>query len=482
MNNYLLQLLKEVKTIIIPGLGALTLTNEHTGEMMFMAYLKFDDGTLAKHIAEKEGIDLNDAKNRITKFVSEVNAQLDKGESYEMHQFGTFSKAGGEITFEQWSVTSASAGPVATEVNTTAEPAEAPEAAAYQEKNSIREELPTTEPEGMGIATASAVVDNSDSANSTAEPEIMEELPDPERERAMTAIIPESTAPPVIDAPEQKPVVELTDKGFDTQKVPAAAPEEKPEVTSAPRVPINDVPEVTKHDPGVGPSPKEILEAKDVQAAQKQMNKKGAQARKSAKRTSVLYYILWGVLVLILGGATYVAVNFETLKYDFPVLAGLAGDKENATAPEPSIEDTLIAEPDPAETPVEEPVQEPAPEPVTEASVPAPPIATKPAAQPKPYNSTPPRPVASSGNSSAAIGQPDPSKPFHVIGGSFSSEANAKRFARDLMAKGQSSVTVGETGGTYRVSIASFATRDEAVAANAQLKSIVPSAWVYKWK
>lgn len=469
MNNYLLQLLKEVKTIIIPGLGALTLTNEHTGEMMFMAYLKFDDGTLAKHIAENEGIDLSDAKNRITKFVREVNAQLDKGESYDMYQFGTFSKVGSEITFEQWSGTSASTGPVATEANLTAELAETPEAAAHQEENSIREELPATAPEGMDIAIASAIVANGDNENSSAEPEIM------------TAIIPESTAPPVIDVPEQKSVVELTGKGFDTQKVPAA-PEEKPQVTSAPHVPINDVPEVTKHDPGVAPSPKEILEAKDAQAAQRQTNKKAVQAPKSAKRTSVLYYILWGVLVLILGGATYVAVNFETLKYDFPVLAGLAGDKENATAPEPSIEDTLIAEPDPAETPVEGPVQEADPEPVTEAPAPAPPIAAKPAAQPKSYNSRPSRPVASSGNSSAAIDQPDPSRPFHVIGGSFSSEANAKRFARDLMAKGQSSVTIGETGGTYRVSIASFATRDEAVAANAQLKSIVPSAWVYKWK
>ena len=51
MNNYLLQLLKEIKTIIIPGLGALTLTNEATGEMMFMPYLKYDDGTPAANVA-----------------------------------------------------------------------------------------------------------------------------------------------------------------------------------------------------------------------------------------------------------------------------------------------------------------------------------------------------------------------------------------------------------------------------------------------
>jgi hypothetical protein len=65
MNNYLLQLLKEVNMLIIPGLGAINIVNKSTGEFMFMNYMKHDDGTLAKHIAEKEGWELNDAKNSI---------------------------------------------------------------------------------------------------------------------------------------------------------------------------------------------------------------------------------------------------------------------------------------------------------------------------------------------------------------------------------------------------------------------------------
>ncbi len=80
-----------------------------------------------------------------------------------------------------------------------------------------------------------------------------------------------------------------------------------------------------------------------------------------------------------------------------------------------------------------------------------------------------------------AIGSPDPSKPYHVIGGSFGSEANAKRLARQLIGKGQPSVVVGEFNGMYRVSIASFATEAEANAASNDLKSIVPAAWVFKW-
>lgn len=102
MNNYLLLLLKELKTIIIPGLGALTITNEATNELLFMPFLKYDDGTLSKYIADKEGMTENDAKNLIAKFVREVLAELDKGEPYDMYQFGSFTKENNEIVFKQW--------------------------------------------------------------------------------------------------------------------------------------------------------------------------------------------------------------------------------------------------------------------------------------------------------------------------------------------------------------------------------------------
>jgi hypothetical protein len=62
MDKYLLEILKDVNTIIIPGLGALTITNSDTGEIMFMGFLKHDDGQLSKYIAEKEGWDENEAK------------------------------------------------------------------------------------------------------------------------------------------------------------------------------------------------------------------------------------------------------------------------------------------------------------------------------------------------------------------------------------------------------------------------------------
>lgn len=100
MDKYLLEILKESNTIIIPGLGALTITNKETGETMFMPYLQHDDGKLAAFISEKDGIDEADAKNMVAKYVREIQTELDKGESYSMFGLGEFMKADdGDIEF-----------------------------------------------------------------------------------------------------------------------------------------------------------------------------------------------------------------------------------------------------------------------------------------------------------------------------------------------------------------------------------------------
>ena len=62
MEKHLLTILKEANTIIIPRLGALTITNDATGEIMFMPYLKYDDGKLAEFISKAENISTDEAK------------------------------------------------------------------------------------------------------------------------------------------------------------------------------------------------------------------------------------------------------------------------------------------------------------------------------------------------------------------------------------------------------------------------------------
>ncbi len=486
MNNYLLQLLKEVKTIIIPGLGALTLTNEQTGEMMFMSYLKFDDGTLARHIAEKEGLDINDAKNISAKFVREVTARLDKGDSYDMYQFGKFMKVDGDVAFEQWQGGAAASTETVPAPQAEVIPVVVPEPIVETviEKHIVPEEKPIEpEPKPEEITPE---IENVPEESTT----VKEEIPMTEQEAVAASIA--SALVEDAEIIEEHPVVELDDKGFHTENVPVE-PVPEPEIVHETPEPINEVPEVTKPEPDVAPSPKDILAAQDAQkekekaakAAVKKDTKKPVKpvTDKPKRKTSVFAYILWGIIVLVLGGGTYVAINFESLKKDFPILADLAGDSSageetaKAETPADTTETTEEVEPDTTNaeletTTEEEVVTQPEPAPVVEQPAPTPPPAVS---KPKPS-----RPRASSG-SNVSIGKPDPAKPFHVIGGSFSSEANANRFARELISKGQPSVIVGEFNGMYRVSIASFPTKEEALQAHGNLKSIVPQAWVFKW-
>ena len=133
MDKYLLEILKNVNTIIIPGLGALTITNHDTGEIMFMSYLKHDDGKLVSYIVENEGMDELDAKNLIAKYVREIQLTVDKGESYDMFQFGSFFKNGDEIDFKNWE------GDKTTEIKDTVEEEEVIEPPVIKE-----EEAPNT--------------------------------------------------------------------------------------------------------------------------------------------------------------------------------------------------------------------------------------------------------------------------------------------------------------------------------------------------
>ena len=103
MNKHLQEILKESNTIIIPGFGALTITSAKTGDIYFMPFLKHDDGRLAKYVAEKENIDVNEAKKNIVEYVNTLTKALDQGEEYEIIEFGKFIiNKSNEIEFLKW--------------------------------------------------------------------------------------------------------------------------------------------------------------------------------------------------------------------------------------------------------------------------------------------------------------------------------------------------------------------------------------------
>ncbi|MNJ85156.1 Sporulation related domain protein [compost metagenome] len=454
MNNYLLQLLKEVKTLIIPGLGALTVTNESTGEILFMPYLKFDDGTLAKHIAGKENMELLDATNLISKFVREVTAELDKGNSYDMYQFGRFIKIDGEIAFEVWS------GSTAPAENTTP-----PVVETKQEEVKI-DEVPKTVEEKTPVV----------------EKEIVSEKQEVKTE-----------------APEPKPIIVETPKVEEVKAPKAEEPKEKE----------TPLPEKEKIVPPVIPVVEKPQAKAPVKKEAPKKEKAAVKEPKPKKKSSVLSYILWGLLVLILGSGTFIAIKFESLKKDFPILADLAGDNDDVakgsndvkvledeadvnidsnTDSEPVPEDQVqVVEDKLPENKIEEKAKKPAPvvketpapKLVKETPKPIKKPVTKPAVKPevtvnkKPVKKTP---VSTSGSSASF----DSSKPFHVIAGSFGSEANANKLAAKLRSQGFGDAAVTMHNGMHRVSVKGFGTLNEATAEVAKVQGSVPGAWVLK--
>ena len=138
---------------------------------------------------------------------------------------------------------------------------------------------------------------------------------------------------------------------------------------------------------------------------------------------------------------------------------------------EPVPEDQVqVVEDQLPETKVEEPKkvvipkkETPAPKPKTTVTV-----NKKPVTKSKPQNT---------GGSVAAF---DGSRHFHIIAGSFGSEANAKKLAQKLQSKGFNEASVTMNNGMYRVSVKGFSTLNEATAEAAAIQNSVPGAWVLK--
>jgi hypothetical protein len=114
MDNFIYELLKENKSVILPEFGSLSYTDEAKGTVMFNPYIKFNDGKLEKFLCEKHGLDKQDAVNRIAKFVKDLELKVNTGEPYSIFQVGRFVKTTqGDIDFESWGTYESVAAPSA---------------------------------------------------------------------------------------------------------------------------------------------------------------------------------------------------------------------------------------------------------------------------------------------------------------------------------------------------------------------------------
>ncbi|MEN9997334.1 MAG: hypothetical protein RI922_324 [Bacteroidota bacterium] len=421
MNQYLLSILREVNTIIIPGVGALTITNAATGEIMFMPYLKFDDGKLAQHISEKEGMELNDAKNLVAKYVREIEAQLNIGESYDMYQFGSFYKnSEGEIEFKPWNgineiqssetlINQSNIEPEPTTDNTidnieiVEEPIQA-EPLINEPEISNNENILQLKKEHQEKETE----DELDTASSVAE-FVVEETIHP-----VISEIREESIPETIYTEEQQ--------WNDDLDLP----------------PINSKIERPK---------KPIIE----------------KVQKDKKRKSSAKIIIITFAFLLIGGGTTVVLMRNQLGITIPFFSASKESTEvkSTKSTKSTVEEETTTETEPTE--IDETVEKSTTESPVESVL----------------------EEQSASNTSKMIqtstGSVNPSQPFHVIAGAFKEKSNAERFRDRLRESGNSnSEIIGEFDGLFMVSVTSRSNLQDAQEAQ-KTNTTISKSWIFRF-
>ncbi len=98
--KYIHELIQDHDRVIIPNFGAFLKSKGEIRNIIFNEFIKFNDGQLINHIAEKEGFPISDAATRVDDFVSKVKQDLEKGKKIEFEGVGTlYNDEQGRIRF-----------------------------------------------------------------------------------------------------------------------------------------------------------------------------------------------------------------------------------------------------------------------------------------------------------------------------------------------------------------------------------------------
>lgn len=499
MNKYIIELLRLQTSVIIPGFGSLMITSTKSGSVVFNALLKFNDGALAKYIAEKEGIDQQNAQNQIAKFVREIEAELAKGNDFGIFQLGKFKKNNsGDIVFiqDQASLTT---------LKTDGEPAEKKSEPALNDKkeeikHAVVEKIDETKVTSTAtdqIKSLSDTLNTSEAEikkqaadeikNQEIKPQIEKEIPvkqdknifvpadqnsslekkgeqlvDKKIESAKADIsknIPLATASKK-EPLQEKNIFKPTEENKTDSKPAQTAPEKPADVASenknqAEPIKTNTTDKV-KSDKKEEPKKESVKEKFRKDKPQKVKNQPvGEKKPKKKKRT-----LMWIIIIIILGGGGYAGWHFRD-KINAFLHTGVNSDETDSTHAQTttphdstatdvhtdvSVQDTVMTETE-TETQSETEVE----------------------SQQTEHETTTVQTNHSSGGS------------YHIIGNSFSSETNADNYVKKMREKGYDATNLGkQSNGLYMVSLRSFATREEAKAGLEAVKADASGAYVYK--
>jgi cell division septation protein DedD len=434
MDKYLVEILKETNTIIIPGIGALTMTDRSSGEVMFMSFLKHDDGAFAKFIAEKEGLGIDEAKDKVASYVREIEAKLSAGESYDMPTFGSFRKDNaGDMMFEQ------NKGGVdgSTSVEVPAQMDEA-DLAVHEEEASIEPELQAAVPES---ASEETIIEETSMQETVVEPE--ELIVETETGADEAAIIEETPMQETVVEPELEQQIKESPIEVANREKPVYTEEEQ----------WNDDLDLPPVNATVERPKKPILE----------------KAKADKKRRSPMLLILIIAAVIVLGGATTVVLYGENLglfmakeEVKEQVEEELDEDKIDEWYDADETEDNEEADGDEEDSKDEESsvVTEDKPVVVEKKTV----VAEK-------------KPVQVEVKKVSAVPSAT-NGAYHIVAGAFGDVSNAERLVTKLKGLGYSAQVLAQLNGLHVVSAGSYPSQQEAERALKENAANLPKAWV----
>jgi hypothetical protein len=428
MNAYIIKFLKEINTLIIPNFGALTITDAASGEILFLPYLKYDDGKLVNFIAEQKGISTDEAKELIAESILGIQKKLELGENYPIESLGSFGKSKtGEIEFisEHFQRTPVSETDEATN-------AFAPSAL----KSEPQKSTPEIENQEQIISDEPAIIPI---------------------ESEQEAIVPElELESEVIDLAENS--IEIAEESIALETPENEILEEK--IVLSDEIEVNDAPIYSEEDQWKDDLDLPPLNAK-IERPKKPILEK---TRKDKKPKRPIFYLLLLFAVLMIGGVLTISLfynSFEKLYISHSKTPTEEIKAENIPKKNESENLKVIKQ--------KEEGTRKASESTKEEAIQETPISEKPEV------------FGDSELIQTSTGQVNRTKPYHVIGGAFMAKSNAERYQNKLISAGNNSVIVGKFDQLYIVSIGSYPSKEEAEFALSTSRSISANVWIFQW-
>tara|TARA_B100000508_G_scaffold55003_2_gene42624 strand:+ start:25355 stop:26782 length:1428 start_codon:yes stop_codon:yes gene_type:complete len=474
MDKYIKQLLEQYSKVILPKFGAIVIEDEESGELMFNEYLNYNDGKLDELIESESNMGTQEAQNMIAKYIRDIQAQIDKGESYDIFGLGSFIKnKDGEVEFSGNIKTGTS--------KKSSEPAGPSPTPAQSKKEEKAPEKKADKKEEKSAAPKSETKEN----------KYVAPAPDTKKEQV------ESDNKKEVKKPEDK--TEKTEKKAVEKKQDSKANKDKAkkEKEASKKKAKEDKEKAKKDKQKAKEDAKKAKADKKKKAAATTKNKtdQKEEGKKKKKKVGVVGWIAIVLLLIIATGSILVGLNYEEVKIymgwdefkdnkelvhnDISPSTNETNDEDledDNTESDAGEEDLESSSENESNDPVEENESEneneenegnsesssedqeniEEKEPVVEEPV-----------KEEPVEETPVVSNTSSGS-------------YHLIAGGYREKSNAEDAVSELRSKGLDAKIIGRINGLHFVSAKSYNSLNAAKLDMNNVRSKAPGAWIYK--